>query len=211
MRTPLPITQPPPYHPHPFRRAPYLVIAKDRGQTLRFYRPTQIRVRDEALREFLKTEGYNATPPWSGLWAPGGEREWILDIFAIYMTKAYNLFIKVPKIVLYLISGGLGSLILSFMHRPSKVQKELAARKELEAKEAAKKAAKAAAAAPATSAPAPTTSSPLVPKPSEKSKGKKTAIAESSPERSARSDASSTSPVKTRSSTRQRKARKTAH
>ena len=55
-------------------RAPTLVIAKDRGQTLRFYRPQHIRVREDAFRAFLQTEGYQSTPPWSTIWAPGGDR-----------------------------------------------------------------------------------------------------------------------------------------
>ena len=55
-------------------RAPFLVVLKDRGQTLRFYRPYQIHLRDEALREFLKVDGWKVSEPWSTAYAPGGER-----------------------------------------------------------------------------------------------------------------------------------------
>jgi hypothetical protein len=59
---------------NPFFRAPYLVVLKDRGQTLRFYRPYQIRLRDDALREFLKVDGWKVSNPWSTAYAPGGDR-----------------------------------------------------------------------------------------------------------------------------------------
>jgi hypothetical protein len=54
--------------------APSIVILKDRGQTLRFYRPSQLRVANGALREFVKREAFLLTPPWSGAFAPGGSR-----------------------------------------------------------------------------------------------------------------------------------------
>jgi hypothetical protein len=51
-----------------------IVLLKDRGQTLRFWRATQIRLRPEALREFLKEETWQHTAPWSSAFAPGGKR-----------------------------------------------------------------------------------------------------------------------------------------
>lgn len=54
--------------------APNVVLIKDRGQTIRFYRPNQIRLRAEALREFLKSEYWQHTPPWNTAFAPGGKR-----------------------------------------------------------------------------------------------------------------------------------------
>ena len=55
-------------------RAPYLVVLKDRGQTLRFYRPQHLRLSDGAMRAFLEQEAWEATPPWSSPYAPGGSR-----------------------------------------------------------------------------------------------------------------------------------------
>lgn len=55
-------------------RAPYLVVLKDRGKTLRFYRPRNLRLNEDALREFLKVDGWKATPPWSSSYAPGGSK-----------------------------------------------------------------------------------------------------------------------------------------
>lgn len=49
-------------------------MLKDRGQTLRFYRPNQIRMRADNLRDFLKTERWQHNPPWTSAFAPGGKR-----------------------------------------------------------------------------------------------------------------------------------------
>ncbi|KAF5333389.1 hypothetical protein D9611_002654 [Ephemerocybe angulata] len=201
-------------------QAPYIVILTDRGQTLRFYRPTQIRVRDDLLLDYLRTEGFKSTPPWTGLWAPGGEREWILHLLAYYMMKAYNVFVKIPKVVLYVASGGLGSLILNWMHKPSKEQqkqlairqaKEDAAAKKINAKNAAEAAVakgegekvKAVLSGDESS----TTNTERAGRKRQQSpkKGKKSVV---SVEGSYDSSSSTTSPVKTRSSTRQRKAKK---
>ncbi|PPQ63148.1 hypothetical protein CVT24_005788 [Panaeolus cyanescens] len=101
-------------------QAPYIVVLTDRGQTLRFYRHYQIRLRDDALLEFLRTEGWKQTAPWSSLFAPGGEREWIMDIFAKYLTKAYNITILIPRWILFILSGSAASLIIAVLHRSPK-------------------------------------------------------------------------------------------
>ncbi|KAH6914813.1 hypothetical protein BKA70DRAFT_1257111 [Coprinopsis sp. MPI-PUGE-AT-0042] len=100
-------------------KAPYLILLKDKGQTLHFFSPAQIRIQDDALRDFLKTEGYQSLTPWTGIWAPGGEREWLLDLFARYMAKMYNNFTKVPRWIMFIATGAIGSFILSFLHKPS--------------------------------------------------------------------------------------------
>lgn len=58
----------------PHYRAPYLLIATERGQKLRFYRPHNLRLNDEAIREFLLVEGWKESPVWSTSFAPGGSR-----------------------------------------------------------------------------------------------------------------------------------------
>jgi hypothetical protein len=67
-------------------RAPYLVIITDRGKTLRFYRPHQLRLQDYALREFLLTEGWRNTPSWKTRYAPGGDR------YELPVTASFRLF-----------------------------------------------------------------------------------------------------------------------
>ena len=54
--------------------APYLVILKDRGKTLRFYRARQLYFQQDVFREFLKTESWQLTPPWSSAYSPGGPK-----------------------------------------------------------------------------------------------------------------------------------------
>jgi len=101
-------------------QAPYLVILKDRGKTLRFYRARNLRLQEDVLLGFLKTEGWKATPPWSSSYAPGGPDEYILDFFAVWLTKFYNAVTLIPRWLLVLGSGTVGSLLLNFLHKTPK-------------------------------------------------------------------------------------------
>ena len=53
---------------------PWLVVARDRGQTLRFFNARHVRVNATLMRDFLKEEGWKHTEPWSSSFAPGGSR-----------------------------------------------------------------------------------------------------------------------------------------
>ncbi|KAL4076369.1 hypothetical protein V8B97DRAFT_15512 [Scleroderma yunnanense] len=101
--------------------APMLVVLKDRGQTLRFYnvKSGQIRLSAEILYEFLKEERWQNKEPWNTAYSPGGEREWVMDYLALSLSTAYSYFIRVPKWLMYIISGGAASVIINFMHKPS--------------------------------------------------------------------------------------------
>ena len=55
-------------------RGPYLVVLKDRGQTLRFYKADRVRISKELIRELLTEELWRETPPWKSNFAPGGKR-----------------------------------------------------------------------------------------------------------------------------------------
>ena len=44
-------------------------------------------------------------------------REFVLHYFALAMQKGYNLMIRVPKFVLMIITGALGSVIMGLLHR----------------------------------------------------------------------------------------------
>ncbi|KAF8806259.1 hypothetical protein BYT27DRAFT_7168667 [Phlegmacium glaucopus] len=98
-------------------QAPYLVLLKDRGMTLRFYRPQKLRLDVAALREFLKVGGWEVTPPWSSIYGPGGSREHILDFFAVWLTKFYNITILIPRWILVFGSGTVASLVIGYLHR----------------------------------------------------------------------------------------------
>jgi hypothetical protein len=59
---------------HSTHRGPYIVVLTDRGRTLRFYQASQLRIKVELIREFLKEESWKETPPWSSVYSPGGKR-----------------------------------------------------------------------------------------------------------------------------------------
>ncbi|KAF9450160.1 hypothetical protein P691DRAFT_701799 [Macrolepiota fuliginosa MF-IS2] len=103
-------------------QAPYLMIITDRGQSLRFYQPHAIRLRDYAVRDFLLNEHWKNTPKWESRYAPGGDREWIMHFFATYLAKIYNIVVIIPRWLLFVLTGAVGSVILNILHRPSKKQ-----------------------------------------------------------------------------------------
>ncbi|KAJ7265473.1 hypothetical protein B0H12DRAFT_1201071 [Mycena haematopus] len=152
--------------------APSIVILTDRGQTLRFYRASQLRIANGALREFVRREGYLVTPPWSGPFAPGGSREFILEYFAIWMTKIYNLVVRIPRWIMLVVSGSVASFAINLFHgfgkkTPPPPQKTVA-----RAPTAGPIASEAAAPAPASAAPVATPASPSKAK-QRRGKGKK--------------------------------------
>ncbi|KLO08517.1 hypothetical protein SCHPADRAFT_908550 [Schizopora paradoxa] len=100
-------------------RAPYLVVLKDRGQSLRFYRPHQLRIKGDLMRQFLKVNAYEQTGPWKSAFGPGGKREFVLDWLAVVLTKTYNVMVVIPRWLLLLISGGLASGLVNLLHRNS--------------------------------------------------------------------------------------------
>lgn len=100
-------------------QAPYLVVLRDRGQTLRFYRPQHLRLSGGAMRSFLEQEGWKDTPPWTSPYAPGGSREFIMTYFAFVLTKIYHVSIMVPRWLLFIISGSVASVVMNLMHRGS--------------------------------------------------------------------------------------------
>jgi hypothetical protein len=106
--------------------APYIVVVTDRGRSLRFYKASQIRLNDEIVRQFLKEEGWKSIQPWDTAYSPGGDREWVMEYLAIFMTTTYNSMMILPKWVLYLITGALGSVIIGLLHKnpqqPAQVQ-----------------------------------------------------------------------------------------
>ncbi|KAF8076755.1 hypothetical protein FPV67DRAFT_1472562 [Lyophyllum atratum] len=99
--------------------APYLVIAKDRGRSLRFYRPHQLRLKQDALLSFLQNEDWKVTPPWSSSFSPGGDWESIMHYLALALMKIYNTAVLIPRWLLFIISGSIASVVLNFLHRPS--------------------------------------------------------------------------------------------
>jgi hypothetical protein len=127
--------------------APYIVVLKDRGRTLRFWPAAQLRPMPELMRSFLKAEDWEEYPPWSSEYAPGGSRcvlpfvspnaaphfesrEWFMHYFAVSLRVFHNQYIRIPKVILWLISGGSASLIFGLLHKPSKQKGDVDSRKQ---------------------------------------------------------------------------------
>ncbi|KAG5634531.1 hypothetical protein H0H81_001639 [Sphagnurus paluster] len=98
--------------------APYLVILRNRGQSLRFYRPHQLRMNSEAMRKFLQHDDWRHTPAWSSIYGPGGEREYVLNFLAVVFTKFYDTMIMIPRWMMFILSGGIASVMINLLHKP---------------------------------------------------------------------------------------------
>ncbi|KAF8897868.1 hypothetical protein BD779DRAFT_1667782 [Infundibulicybe gibba] len=99
-------------------QAPYLVVLRNRGQELRFYKPHQLRIKAEVMREFLKVDGWDQTQPWSTAYSPGGDRVYH-GLPSFWITKTYNTIVMIPRWLLFIISGTIASVAINFMHRGS--------------------------------------------------------------------------------------------
>ncbi|KAA1466529.1 hypothetical protein DENSPDRAFT_831386 [Dentipellis sp. KUC8613] len=98
-------------------QAPMLVVLTDRGQTLRFYRASQLQIKPDTLRQFLKGEYYLRTAPWKSAFAPGGKREFVLVYLGIVLRKIYDVVSVLPRWVLYIATGSIGSIVVNLLHR----------------------------------------------------------------------------------------------
>lgn len=47
------------------------------------------------------------------------DREWVLDYVALVFATIYSYLVRVPKWLMYIISGGVGTFILNFLHKPT--------------------------------------------------------------------------------------------
>ncbi|CAE7090579.1 unnamed protein product [Rhizoctonia solani] len=101
-------------------KPPTLIVAKNNGNTLRFYQPTQIVLDPAMLHEFIATDGWKETEPWSGPWAPGGNRQPYLHTYAVFSRRVYNVISLLPRWALLLVTGAIASFILNFFHKPDK-------------------------------------------------------------------------------------------
>lgn len=99
--------------------APTLVVLTDRGQTLRFYQAGRMHLNADLLYQFLKEEAWRMREPWRSAFSPGGRREWVLDYLALVLSTVYSFFVRVPRWVMYVASGGAASVIINLLHKPS--------------------------------------------------------------------------------------------
>jgi hypothetical protein len=76
----------------------------------------------ENIHKFLKVKGWDEIPVWDGPFAPGGDLEMYLKVYANWSTKIYNIVSIVPKWLFLIASGGLAGIIIQFMHGKEKVE-----------------------------------------------------------------------------------------
>jgi len=62
-------------------RAPKLVVLADRGKSLRFLSPNEVRLDVDAMRNWLKDKTYTDHQPWNTSFAPGGSKYVSLSSF----------------------------------------------------------------------------------------------------------------------------------
>ncbi|KAI0751081.1 hypothetical protein C8Q80DRAFT_1155439 [Daedaleopsis nitida] len=98
---------------------PWIMVITDRGQSLRFYKASGIRLTPELIRELLTEEIWRNSQPWQSAFAPGGKREFVMHYFAFGMMRFYNVVNRVPRFLLMIISGAVASLFMRLLHWPS--------------------------------------------------------------------------------------------
>ncbi|EKM60062.1 uncharacterized protein PHACADRAFT_250926 [Phanerochaete carnosa HHB-10118-sp] len=148
-------------------RGPWLVVARDRGQTLRFYKGNSVRLNSTIIRNFLKEELWQHQEPWNSAFAPGGSREIVMHYWAFAQRTVYDYTVRIPKFLLMIIAGGLGSVVMRLLHRPPSEQPKPATKPTAKSRPAA---------VPGAPAPAATSTTPASsPKktPSKKKGGRK--------------------------------------
>lgn len=105
-------------------RAPVILLFRKRGQEIRFYYPQTLSMRAESLQKFLEVEAWKEQEAWWGPYAPGGDREWIMDKFAHVMTAIYTFLERTPKFVMLILTGGITSFVLNMLHSSNKKANE---------------------------------------------------------------------------------------
>jgi len=98
-------------------QAPYLMVSRDRGQTLYFYKANNIKLGTQILRDFLLEETWRTSVKWDSPFAPGQQYEFVMHYIALGMRKVYDILIVVPRWIMMLMSGAVASLFMRVLHR----------------------------------------------------------------------------------------------
>ncbi|KAG8907367.1 hypothetical protein FRC01_007711 [Tulasnella sp. 417] len=101
-------------------KVPMLVVLRKGGQELRFFSPRQLRLQPEVMHKFLEVDGWKETPAWTGIFAPGGALEPAMELISVWTMKSYVFITTVPRWIMLLATGALGSLLINVMHAGGK-------------------------------------------------------------------------------------------
>jgi hypothetical protein len=153
-------------------------VLKDRGQTLRFFRPQQFRSGTEVLHAFLAENGYELREPWRSSFAPGGQYEPAMHHFARLLEVMYDYVVLIPRWLFVGITGIAGTFLVNLFHRGDTKKAAEAEKRRAEAKaraeaQAAKAAGKSTAVVAKDEADASKKTGVASPSPAKKRKGKK--------------------------------------
>ncbi|KZT62945.1 hypothetical protein CALCODRAFT_489484 [Calocera cornea HHB12733] len=99
-------------------KAPLILIASHRGKDLRFFHPTQIKLRE--LHDIMKEELWKSVPPWRSSWGPGGDNAWLLRKIGKGLAVYNDTAGKLPKWVIMMGTGVIGSFVIQFLHSSGK-------------------------------------------------------------------------------------------
>ena len=47
------------------------------------------------------------------------DREWVLDYFALALGTIYGYLVRVPKWLMYMMSGGVATFLINYFHKPT--------------------------------------------------------------------------------------------
>ncbi|KAK7696266.1 hypothetical protein QCA50_000919 [Cerrena zonata] len=128
-------------------QAPYVMVIQNRGQDLYFFQATNTKLNAEFLRDFLKQETWKNSVAWKTPLSPGGDYEKYMHYYAFAMTKAYNLFVVLPRWLVMILSGVVASLVMKLMHRNPAAEVSMTREEERQLKSKERREAAAAAAA----------------------------------------------------------------
>ncbi|KAK4688243.1 hypothetical protein P7C73_g1860, partial [Tremellales sp. Uapishka_1] len=97
-------------------RAPWVVIATNNGQDLRFFNQRSLAPSGEGLYKGLDAGAYKMEDAWDSSLAPGGDKAWLVETYLTLLTKWSETTKGVPNWVFLLASGLLTQQILALMH-----------------------------------------------------------------------------------------------
>ncbi|KAI5893578.1 uncharacterized protein SCHCODRAFT_02622185 [Schizophyllum commune H4-8] len=102
---------------------PWIVIAKERGKVLRFYRTGLLHMRNGGLREMLRDKAYESYPPWNSSFGPGGDYEQYMHYWAQFNLLLHTYLSMIPRWMAFILSGTVASLFMQLLHRGDKTPK----------------------------------------------------------------------------------------
>ncbi|OCF43780.1 hypothetical protein I317_02384 [Kwoniella heveanensis CBS 569] len=97
-------------------RPPYVVFISDKGRTLRFLKPSNLRPDPQILYDGIKSGNWETVPVWESRWAPGGDRAFLVEWYIKLSAHISRKTSKIPSWLLMAGGGIVAQQILSWLH-----------------------------------------------------------------------------------------------